>query len=124
MPDSNTIVELPNGQFGYQTTSADSREPIVRRWVWPLVNVRIEGMGGADKAKVVGREATCRDGQVSCYLGDGVYFRATMPQLGSTPAVIMDCAPVPRPKVRGGTEIRWNAGWQKYSKTQRSWLAA
>lgn len=124
MPDQNSIVTLPGGEFGYQTLAADSGEPVMRRWVWPLVNVRIEGMGGADPLTAIGREAACRDGHVTCYLGNGVWFRGTMPQLGSTPAVIMDSEQIQRPKVRAGTELRWKSRWEKYSKTNRLWIAA
>ena|SRR5271166_36142 len=45
---TDTIIDLGKGKFGYQSVEPDSREPIMRTWVWPLVNCRIEGMGGND----------------------------------------------------------------------------
>ena len=54
-------------------------------------NCRIEGMRGANLADAIDRAATSAGGFVSCYLGDGAYFRARMPLLGQTPAL-----PIPR----------------------------
>ena len=81
-------------------------------------------MRGANLADAIDRAATSAGGFVSCYLGDGAYFRARMPLLGQTPALSITETPIPRPKVRVGVETRYRDGrWEKLLKA-RGWVAA
>ncbi len=122
MPEQNIIIAMPAGKFGYQSTSPEYDKPLTRTWIWPLVNPRIEGMCGNSFENAIGRDATCRNGHVSCYLGNGSYFRAEMPDLGSTKALSITEAPVACPKVRGTTETRWHEyRWEKL--TRKGWVA-
>ncbi len=121
--DRSTIVDLGKGKFGYRTDGPDYQQPILRTWIWPLVNCRVEGMCGNSLETAIDREANCRNGEVSCYLGNGSYFRATMPELGSTKALSITETPVARPRGRGTTELRWqNYRWEKL--TRKGWAAA
>lgn len=117
----DTIIDLGNGKFGFQSREPDSQEPIMRTWIWPLGRGRIEGMCGHALTDAIGREARCNGGHVSCYLGNGGYFRADMPELGSTKALSITEEPIPRPvRVRG--EVRWYRGqWQKYN-ARKGWI--
>jgi hypothetical protein len=122
--DRRTIIALPGGKFGYQQHSTEYDKPLVRTWIWPLVNCRTEGLGGAKLESAIGREATCNSGHVSCYLGNGVYFKAQMPELGQTHALSIVETPVERPKVRANQDVRWQYQWQKYSRKERTWIPA
>jgi hypothetical protein len=126
MKERNTIVSLGGEKFGYRSEARDGREPILRTWIWPLVNCRIEGMRGAPLMDAVEKpmfDAQCIEGRVSCYLGDSAWFRAEMPEGGSTKALSIAEQAIPRPRVRGTTELRWHYyRWEKL--TRKGWVPA
>lgn len=116
------IIKTATG-FAFESTSFDYNKPQSITHVWPLECCVVRGMCWKSETDSIGREARCTDGNVSCYLGDGVYFHGTMPQGGSTPALEIRIEPIAKPKrVRG--ETRWHYGrWEKYS-TRQGWIAA
>ncbi len=97
----NTIIDLGQGRYGYQSVEPDYMRPIMRTWIWPLFNCQIEGICGNSLETAIGREATCRNSYVKCYLGNGSYFRATMPELAQ--AISITEIPIPPPPVPGGS---------------------
>ena len=117
------FVRLPRGaheycEFGFQTVDTDYSEPITRRMIWPLVNVQTRGMSWCDIEQAIGKPAMCRNGDVSCCLGNGNYINGRMPEGGSTKAILNEQEPLPRPKVRAGIETRYRDGKrQKLLKT-------
>lgn len=109
-----SIIKLENGEFGFESKSTDFNRPQMIRHVWPMVHCRVTGFRGADPAEAIGKPATCADGHINCYLGQGAHFGGVLPQGGSTKATILEVTDIPRPKIRPGIETRWhNGGWQK-----------
>lgn len=66
-------------------------------------------------------------GVYSIRIGDGPFSgwaRIQLTQLGQTESIKTDVLPIDPPKVRKGTETRWNRGrWEKYLKS-RGWVPA
>jgi hypothetical protein len=119
-----TIVQLPDRSFGFEHRFNVHNKPECNRMVWPLINCRRTGYSWFEITDAVGKPAESRDGQVRAYMGGGNYFEGTLPQGGSTQAVVNETTEVLRPKVRRGIETRWHNGrWEKYLKAQ-GWVAA
>jgi hypothetical protein len=118
---SGKIIVLGPGKYGFESISTAYNEPEQIRHVWPLVSLRTHGMSYCRADEAVGKQATCVDGRVSCYLGNGNYVSGELPELGSTKAVILETKPLPRPKCR--SETRWYHGrWEKLLR--KGWVAA
>ena len=117
------IIEIKKGEFGFENIMRLHDRPLASRQVWPIVNCKTSGYSWVEPGSWVGKEASCRDGQVSCYLGNGNYFTGIMPQGGSTKSILVEDIAVPCPKVKSGVETRYyNGQWQKLLKT--GWKAA
>lgn len=116
------INKLPGVGFCFQSSVTDWNSPKIITHTWELVRINVSGMAWKPYDEAIGKPATCANGRVQCYLGDGVWFGGDMPDGASTKAISVDITEAPRPKAK--TELRWYAGqWQKYLKT-RGWVAA
>src|SRR5262245_25238347 len=117
-----TIVSLDGERFGFEYRATLYNEPKATRHVWELERVRTEGYSYCRAEESIGRPATCRDGAVSCYLGNGNYVRGLLVGGASAKASVFEITDVPCPKARG-KETRWHNGrWEKLLRT--GWAAA
>jgi len=117
-----TIIKLSPDKYGFEAISTHYAEPISIRHVWELERVRTGGYSYCRIDDAIGKPATCTDGRVSCYLGQGNSLTGDMSQGGSTKAITIEQSPIPRPKCR--VETRWHNGrWEKYTKA-KGWQPA
>ena|SRR5580765_3026839 len=118
------IIKLDDGRLAFESVSASYNTPETIRHLWVMEHYRFSGMGAASEEDAIGKPASITDGLISCYLGNGRYLTGQLAQGGATPAISVEVKPAPRPRVRAGTELRWQAGhWEKYTKVH-GWVAA
>lgn len=116
---------LENGRILIRETMAKQDEPEYIVWYWPTRFGRhdLERWDGSEpyKAEDVqvwnhGTSYNIKFPGLSVWTDSGI--------LGNTKAVRVETAPIPRPKVRKGIEVRFTRGrWEKYLKT-KGWVAA
>ena len=119
-----TIIKLDDGRLAFEHISANYSTPETIRHLWAIEFYSFKGMGAATEEDAIGKPASIMHGQISCYLGNGRYMAGHLKDGGSTPAISVEVKPAPRPRVRKGTELRWQAGhWEKHTKSH-GWVAA
>lgn len=115
------IIRRENGRLAIRCDSTDHSKPQLISHVWEMERWRTHGMSYAGENEAVGRDATIRDGRVSCYLGQGNWLYGELGNGGNTPAVSIDITDIPKPRTR--VETRWQYGrWEKL--TRKGWIAA
>jgi hypothetical protein len=113
------IIDLGNGQFGFEYITTDYNKPEQIRQVWPITALRTSGMSYCRNDEAIGKPASLTEGHVSCYLGNGNYVSGVLPERGATKSIALDITPIAPPKCR--VETRWYDGrWQKLMK--KGWV--
>ncbi len=116
------IIKVDGGRLAIECLSTDYSKPLQYRHVWAFDAYRFSGMSYCREDDAIGKPASVTDGRVSCYLGNGNYLKATLPQGGSTKAIILEVTDLPAPKCR--CETRWHNGrWEKYN-ARKGWIVA
>jgi hypothetical protein len=87
-----------------------------------MERVRTSGYSYCRIDEAIGMPATCTDGRVSCYLGQGNSLAGDLPQGGATKAIILEQTSIAPPKCRVETQWR-NGRWEKYTKA-KGWRPA
>lgn len=119
------IIKLANGMPAFESISTAWEKPETIRHVWAIESYRFSGYSACGLEDAIGRDATCTNSTVSCYLGDGNYLSGDLLRNNgdqSSKAITVEILPAQRPEAR--TELRWYQGaWQKHNKA-RGWIAA
>ena len=117
---TRAILAYRDGWLCAAETHTRSSEPIAETFFWPLAHVRRQEWEGD-----LGKELWADKCGHAYSLRIGGFWKTWhLPEGGQTKALVVESAPVPPPKVRKTTKLRWYDGrWQKYS--QRSgWVNA
>lgn len=120
-----TLIKRDDGFLYVRDSYGYQDEPIERVMDWPTglraCNVREDLVGAELKRHWDGVYYT-----LSIRQPTGAPFRISLPQDGDTQAAFVEERPIAPPKVRKGTELRWNGPycrWDKYSKRE-GWIPA
>ena len=119
-----TLIKLEDGGYGFRHEYIHHAEPKKIIQIWPVNFTRQTGTWAAQDA-AIGKDATCRDGVIGVYLGDGAWWEGVMPQRGQTQALSTTEEAIPCPKVRASLQRRWNGydyRWEKLLK--KGWVPA
>jgi hypothetical protein len=116
------ITDYKDGWLTIREAAPMSDTPEMQITWWPI---KQESREFLDNMEVIGKDARYTgDGCYSVRIGADQNLPVRMPEGGQTRSLAIAYEPIPAPKVRKGTEIRFRNGqWQKYSKTQ-GWVAA
>jgi hypothetical protein len=115
------IIRLNNDAFGFESISNFMNEPKASRHVWGIGAAKTSGYSYCRTDEAIGKDATCSNGIVSCYLGNGNHFQGA---LTDQTAITTETLEIPAPKVRKGVLTRYYFGnWQKFTKAKR-WVTA